>query len=97
MLVLNVIFVMKMMPPTTKCVCGQVRTRRDMSDQLTRSIRPMQSNRANQGAFYTTDVDGEGDGEMMTVLLIRLMKPVWTNNGTFLRYDDYVLLSPFLC
>ena len=35
------------------CVCGQVRRRRDMSDQLTRSIRLMQSNRANRGAFYT--------------------------------------------
>ena len=34
-------------------VCGQVRRRRDMSDQLTRSIRLMQSNRANRGAFYT--------------------------------------------
>ena len=43
--------VMEMMPPATKCVCGQVRTMRDMSDQLTRSIRLMQSNRANWGAF----------------------------------------------
>ena len=36
------------------------------------------------------DVDGEGDGEMMTVLLLRLMKPVWTNNDTFLQCDDYI-------
>ena len=53
LLVLNFIFVMKMMPPTTKCVCGKVWTRRDMSDQLTRSIRLMQSNQANWGAFYS--------------------------------------------
>ena len=34
LLVLNVIFVIKMMPPATK-MCEQVRRRRDMSDQLT--------------------------------------------------------------
>ena len=34
-MVSNIIFVVKMMPPATKRVCGQVRRRRDMSDQLT--------------------------------------------------------------
>ena len=37
------------------------------------------------------------DGGMRTIRFIRLMKPVRTNNGTFLRYDDYILLSSFLC
>ena len=37
------------------------------------------------------DVDVEVDGGIMTIRFIRLMKLVWLNNGTFLRYDDYIL------